>query len=70
MTERAERAAKVLMGHGWSLDETYSRKCSHCSADVAHGFMVCPQCGTKRDLTPSSGSLAELEAAIKAANQE
>ena len=70
MTERAERAAKVLMGYGWSLDETYASKCGHCGADVACGFMFCPQCGTKRQPAPSDGSLAELEAAIKAANQE
>ena len=70
MTERANRAAAVLAGLGWALDETYGKQCLTCRSDMPTGSFYCAKCGTKAVASPSRSTLDDLEQAISAANQE
>ena len=67
MTERAKRAAAELTNRGWSMDEGLNKSCAVCHAEMATWMRYCPTCGAKVPTVFAAGSLADLEAALVAA---
>lgn len=68
MTDRAKRAAEVLLSFGWDLDSTYpGHKCEFCGAKSDEAANFCSQCGNKLPYNFGNDSILQIEAAIAAA---
>lgn len=71
MTDRAKRAAAVLLERGWSIDSlALTKACHACTAELENIHRYCWQCGAMRPPCFADDSLQDIEAAIKAANWE
>jgi hypothetical protein len=67
MTERAKRAAAELERRGWSMDAGMDKECNVCSSQIQIYMNFCPQCGTEVPASFADGTIADLEAALVAA---
>jgi predicted amidophosphoribosyltransferase len=68
MTDRAKRAAEVLLSFGWDLDGTYpGRMCGYCGANAEADANFCGQCGNRLPYNFGNDSILQIEAAIAAA---
>ena len=70
MTDRAKRAAAVLQQFGWEIDDFGNTPCVACGYVIRVELRYCAQCGKRRESPASENAIAELEAAIAAANGE
>ena len=76
MSTRALRAANELRLRGWQIDDSeddgirLDKECRHCGYQMRSDSRYCQQCGAKVEHGVAETSLQDLEAAIKAANEE
>lgn len=74
MSERAQRAAEELRRRGWQIDgsddSALDKTCRHCGYQMRADSRYCQQCGAKVEHGVAETSLQDLEAAIRAANEE
>ena len=64
MTERAQRAAEVLLERGY-----LTKSCLACTAELSAIHRYCWQCGAARPPCFADDSLQDIEAAILAATE-
>jgi predicted amidophosphoribosyltransferase len=68
MTERAKRAAKLLISRGWQLDSPdgsmLDKDCPNCHQQIRSDSRFCSNCGSTVPWYFNNSSLEDLEAAI------
>lgn len=65
-TQRAIKAAEVLMSFGWDITSPSIVRCKKCNTEIIHDGSYCHRCGDKVQVVPMS-TLQEIERAIAAA---